>query len=190
MKVMLAGLELANPVIAASGTFGYGIEFEEIVSPGADRRIRHQGHFAEPDAGAPRAADDSDRGGHAQRHRPAEHRRRRVHRQKAARTEALSACQRDRQRLRLHGRRLHCGRRAPEPGGRNCRVRTQRLVSERPRGRHGVRRPIAGRSSTWWAGCKAATQAAAVREAVAERHLDCADGEGLQPMPAPTPSAW
>lgn len=32
MKVTLAGLELASPVIAASGTFGYGIEFEEIVS--------------------------------------------------------------------------------------------------------------------------------------------------------------
>ncbi|MGA7859047.1 MAG: dihydroorotate dehydrogenase [Terracidiphilus sp.] len=32
MKVKLAGLELANPIIAASGTFGYGIEFEEIVS--------------------------------------------------------------------------------------------------------------------------------------------------------------
>ena len=32
MKVTLAGLELTNPVIAASGTFGYGIEFEEIVS--------------------------------------------------------------------------------------------------------------------------------------------------------------
>ncbi len=32
MKVRLAGLELASPVIAASGTFGYGIEFEEIVS--------------------------------------------------------------------------------------------------------------------------------------------------------------
>lgn len=31
MKVTLAGIELANPVIAASGTFGYGIEFEEIV---------------------------------------------------------------------------------------------------------------------------------------------------------------
>jgi dihydroorotate dehydrogenase (NAD+) catalytic subunit len=28
----LAGLDLVNPVIAASGTFGYGIEFEEIVS--------------------------------------------------------------------------------------------------------------------------------------------------------------
>ena len=32
MKVRLAGMELIDPVIAASGTFGYGIEFEEIVS--------------------------------------------------------------------------------------------------------------------------------------------------------------
>jgi dihydroorotate dehydrogenase (NAD+) catalytic subunit len=32
MKVQLAGIKLANPVIAASGTFGYGIEFEEMVS--------------------------------------------------------------------------------------------------------------------------------------------------------------
>ena len=32
MKVRLAGLELLNPIVAASGTFGYGIEFEEIVS--------------------------------------------------------------------------------------------------------------------------------------------------------------
>jgi dihydroorotate dehydrogenase (NAD+) catalytic subunit len=31
MKVTVAGIELVNPVIAASGTFGYGIEFEEIV---------------------------------------------------------------------------------------------------------------------------------------------------------------
>jgi dihydroorotate dehydrogenase (NAD+) catalytic subunit len=31
MRVTLAGIELVNPVIAASGTFGYGIEFEEIV---------------------------------------------------------------------------------------------------------------------------------------------------------------
>ncbi|MFY9854711.1 MAG: dihydroorotate dehydrogenase [Terracidiphilus sp.] len=32
MKVPMAGLELASPVIAASGTFGYGIEFEDIVA--------------------------------------------------------------------------------------------------------------------------------------------------------------
>jgi dihydroorotate dehydrogenase (NAD+) catalytic subunit len=32
MTVRFAGLELASPIIAASGTFGYGIEFEEIVA--------------------------------------------------------------------------------------------------------------------------------------------------------------
>jgi dihydroorotate dehydrogenase (NAD+) catalytic subunit len=32
MRVRLAGMDLVNPVIAASGTFGYGIEFEEIVA--------------------------------------------------------------------------------------------------------------------------------------------------------------
>jgi dihydroorotate dehydrogenase (NAD+) catalytic subunit len=32
MRVELAGIRLANPVIAASGTFGYGVEFEEIVN--------------------------------------------------------------------------------------------------------------------------------------------------------------
>jgi dihydroorotate dehydrogenase (NAD+) catalytic subunit len=32
MRVQLCGLDLVNPVIAASGTFGYGVEFEEIVN--------------------------------------------------------------------------------------------------------------------------------------------------------------
>jgi dihydroorotate dehydrogenase (NAD+) catalytic subunit len=32
MRVSVAGVELRSPVIAASGTFGYGVEFEEIVS--------------------------------------------------------------------------------------------------------------------------------------------------------------
>jgi dihydroorotate dehydrogenase (NAD+) catalytic subunit len=32
MRVTIAGVELCSPVIAASGTFGYGIEFEDIVS--------------------------------------------------------------------------------------------------------------------------------------------------------------
>lgn len=32
MKVRFCGIELRNPVIAASGTFAYGIEFEDIVS--------------------------------------------------------------------------------------------------------------------------------------------------------------
>ena len=32
MRVTVAGIEFANPVIAASGTFGYGIEFDDIVT--------------------------------------------------------------------------------------------------------------------------------------------------------------
>lgn len=32
MRVTIAGVELRSPVIAASGTFGYGVEFEEILS--------------------------------------------------------------------------------------------------------------------------------------------------------------
>lgn len=31
LRVSFAGIELRNPVIAASGTFGYGIEFEDVV---------------------------------------------------------------------------------------------------------------------------------------------------------------
>ena len=31
LSVAVAGIELKNPVIAASGTFGYGIEFDDIV---------------------------------------------------------------------------------------------------------------------------------------------------------------
>jgi dihydroorotate dehydrogenase (NAD+) catalytic subunit len=56
MKVSFAGLELVNPVIAASGTFGYGIEFEEIVSLEGLGAIVTKGISREPIAGnaAPR----------------------------------------------------------------------------------------------------------------------------------------
>ena len=53
MKVSLAGLELANPVIAASGTFGYGIEFEEIVSLEGLGGFVTKGISMEPMAGHP-----------------------------------------------------------------------------------------------------------------------------------------
>ena len=56
MTVRFAGLELANPVIAASGTFGYGIEFEEIVSLEGLGAFVTKGLSLEPMAGnqAPR----------------------------------------------------------------------------------------------------------------------------------------
>ncbi len=51
MRVSFAGLELVNPVIAASGTFGYGIEFEEIVSLDHLGAIVTKGISLEPMAG-------------------------------------------------------------------------------------------------------------------------------------------
>ena len=56
MKVSLAGLELANPILAASGTFGYGIEFEEIVHLERIGALVTKGISMEPMAGhaAPR----------------------------------------------------------------------------------------------------------------------------------------
>ncbi len=56
MKVRFAGVELRNPVIAASGTFAYGIEFEDIVSLDRIGGFVTKGLSREPMAGnqAPR----------------------------------------------------------------------------------------------------------------------------------------
>jgi dihydroorotate dehydrogenase (NAD+) catalytic subunit len=53
MKVKFAGLELVSPVIAASGTFGYGIEFEEIVSLERIGAFVTKGLSLEPMSGHP-----------------------------------------------------------------------------------------------------------------------------------------
>ena len=56
MRVQLCGVELANPVIAASGTFGYGVEFEDIVTFQRIGGLVTKGISREPMAGnrAPR----------------------------------------------------------------------------------------------------------------------------------------
>jgi dihydroorotate dehydrogenase (NAD+) catalytic subunit len=56
MRVTVAGVELRSPVIAASGTFGYGVEFEEIVSLDRIGAFVTKGLSREPMAGnaAPR----------------------------------------------------------------------------------------------------------------------------------------
>ena len=53
MRVTLAGVELASPVIGASGTFGYGVEFEEIVSFEKIGAFVTKGLSAQPMAGNP-----------------------------------------------------------------------------------------------------------------------------------------
>src|SRR5580658_1878322 len=51
MRVTVAGVELASPVIAASGTFGYGVEFEEILSLDRIGAFVTKGLSREPMAG-------------------------------------------------------------------------------------------------------------------------------------------
>ncbi|HEX5234185.1 MAG TPA: dihydroorotate dehydrogenase [Silvibacterium sp.] len=53
MRVEFAGIELRNPVIAASGTFAYGIEFEDIVALERIGGFVTKGISREPMAGNP-----------------------------------------------------------------------------------------------------------------------------------------
>ena len=53
MRVSVAGVELRNPVIAAGGTFGYGVEFEDILSLDRIGAFVTKGLSREPMAGNP-----------------------------------------------------------------------------------------------------------------------------------------
>jgi dihydroorotate dehydrogenase (NAD+) catalytic subunit len=53
LSVKFAGIELKNPVIAASGTFGYGVEFEDVVHLGRIGGFVVKGLSKEPMAGNP-----------------------------------------------------------------------------------------------------------------------------------------
>ena len=53
MRVTVAGIELRSPIIAASGTFGYGLEFEDILSLDRIGAFVTKGLSREPMAGNP-----------------------------------------------------------------------------------------------------------------------------------------
>jgi dihydroorotate dehydrogenase (NAD+) catalytic subunit len=53
MRVTVAGVELSSPVIAASGTFGYGVEFEDIIAMDRIGGFVTKGLSREPMAGNP-----------------------------------------------------------------------------------------------------------------------------------------
>ena len=61
-KVNLAGLTLDNPIIAASGTFGYGKEFSEIYDINILGSFAFKGTTVEPRKGnpVPRIAEGND----------------------------------------------------------------------------------------------------------------------------------
>jgi len=53
LSVTFAGIQLKNPVIAASGTFGYGVEFEDVVHLDKLGGLVVKGLSKEPMAGNP-----------------------------------------------------------------------------------------------------------------------------------------
>ncbi|MGI8771838.1 MAG: dihydroorotate dehydrogenase [Acidobacteriaceae bacterium] len=53
MRVRFCGLELRNPIVAASGTFGYGIEFDDVLSLDRIGGFVTKGLSREPMAGNP-----------------------------------------------------------------------------------------------------------------------------------------
>ncbi|HEY3617571.1 MAG TPA: dihydroorotate dehydrogenase, partial [Candidatus Sulfotelmatobacter sp.] len=53
LSVSFAGIELKNPVIAASGTFGYGVEFEDVIHLGKLGGFVVKGLSKEPMIGNP-----------------------------------------------------------------------------------------------------------------------------------------
>jgi len=53
LRITLCGLELTNPVIAASGTYGYGVEFEKIADLSRIGGVVVKGLSREPIAGNP-----------------------------------------------------------------------------------------------------------------------------------------
>ena len=53
LSVEIAGLRLANPVLASSGTFGYGLEFAHLVDMNSLGGIVVKGLSLEPMEGAP-----------------------------------------------------------------------------------------------------------------------------------------
>ena len=63
LKVNLCGVELKNPVVAASGTFGFGKEFDEIYDIGVLGGISTKGLTLEPRLGNPTPRIAEGRGG-------------------------------------------------------------------------------------------------------------------------------
>ena len=82
MTVNLAGIPLRNPVMTASGTFGYGEEFAEYVDLESIGAFVTKGLSLKAEGRQPDSAHCRDPRRDAERHRPAERGHRCLHRQK------------------------------------------------------------------------------------------------------------
>ena len=75
LEITCGGLSFRNPVLTASGTFGYGSEFESLTDLSAIGRAGHQGGFAASPVRQRDAAYLRNRLGHAELDRARERRR-------------------------------------------------------------------------------------------------------------------
>lgn len=57
MSVNVCGVDFKNPIIPASGVFGYGREYEELFSLDKLGRNCYKGHYASQKNGKSRAED-------------------------------------------------------------------------------------------------------------------------------------
>ena len=152
MKVALAGMELVNPVIAASGTFGYGIEFEEIVSLERLGGFVTKGISLEPMAGhaPPRIVQTA-----AGMLNAIGLQNVGVEDFIARKLPPMSAIRSCKVIVNVFGytvERVRRGDRAAERGGGDCGLRAECVVPERACGRDGVSERIRIRWKTWWTG--------------------------------------
>ena len=80
MNINLCGIELDNPVMAASGTFGYGYEFAELYDINVLGTFSFKGTHERGPVWQSNAEDSRMRGRHDKRRRPAKSRSRQGHR--------------------------------------------------------------------------------------------------------------
>ena len=124
------GLVLPNPILVASGTFGYGIEYGDVVDVDRLGAICCKGTTLKPRIGNVHATGDRDAGRDAQLDRPPEPGRRCGRREVRRDVGGLEGAS-HRERGRGVGRRLRRG----DPPARGCaghrRDRAQHLVPER-----------------------------------------------------------
>ena len=120
---------LANPLIAASGCYGYGVEYADAVDLSIAGRSCLEGPVPRAARRTSASAHRRDAVRHAQRHRPAGHRRASLHRRKAA---GAAAARRDQhhQHLRQHARRVRRARSNPLGCRGRARARAQYLLPE------------------------------------------------------------
>ena len=139
LAVELAGLRFKNPLIAASGTFGYGVEYEGILDLSRLGGIVSKGLYMEPRDGAPVPRIVETPSGPAERDRPAGRRRARLRARRAA-AHGPPRHGAARQRVRRHRRRVRRGGARVRRRARHPRARGQHLLPERQEGRDGLRR--------------------------------------------------